>query len=159
MSMRHRSLAVVVMVVAPWLVSTAHAQDTTGRRGGRARLAGRVVDSRTGDPLPGATVTIVGTSIGGTASEQGRFTIANAPTGVFAVEARRRHRRHDQSRQEPGTELGALLRAPRARRRPIREEPRQESASQLPAELPRTVARREQPSGRAGAARDNAVQH
>ena len=89
MSMRRIALAVAVLFAGHWLASPAHAQDTTARRAGRARLAGRVVDARTGDPLPAVTVTIVGTNLGGTTSDQGRFTIPSAPTGIFAVEARR----------------------------------------------------------------------
>ena len=89
MSPRRITLAFTGLVIGLWFVLPAEAQDTVGTRAGRARLAGRVVDSRTGEPLPGVSVTIVGTNLGGTTSDQGRFSIVNAPTGIFAVEARR----------------------------------------------------------------------
>ncbi|MEJ7809512.1 MAG: SusC/RagA family TonB-linked outer membrane protein [Gemmatimonadaceae bacterium] len=56
---------------------------------GRARVAGRVTDEATKQPLLGVTVLIVGTSYGAQTNEEGRYVIANAPAGVFSVEARR----------------------------------------------------------------------
>ena len=48
-------------------------------------LAGRVTDAATGDPLPGATVQLVGTSTGAAADAGGRFTIAAVPVDTHAV--------------------------------------------------------------------------
>ncbi len=80
--------AVALLCTALWLPPAA-AQDTTSQRGGRARLAGRVIDVRTGSPIASASVTIVGTNVGAITTEEGRFAILNAPPGLFAVEARR----------------------------------------------------------------------
>ena len=44
-------------------------------------ITGRVVDKTTGDPLPGANVTIQGTSIGASTDLDGKFTLRNVPTG------------------------------------------------------------------------------
>ena len=55
----------------------------------RARLNGRVVDIGTGQPLEGVNVIIVGTPVAATTGADGRFVIASAPPGVFAVEAKR----------------------------------------------------------------------
>src|SRR5262245_29187296 len=84
-----RTLAFAWLVVALCFTRSADAQDTVSRRGGRANLTGRVLDSRTGEPLPSANIAIVGTNLRGMTSDDGRFSIAYAPTGVFAVEARR----------------------------------------------------------------------
>ncbi|HEY1307927.1 MAG TPA: carboxypeptidase regulatory-like domain-containing protein, partial [Vicinamibacterales bacterium] len=84
-----RTLAFSLLVVALCSAHSADAQDTVNRRGGRAHLTGQALDARTGEPLPGVNISIVGTNLGATTSEQGRFSIPNAPSGVFAVEARR----------------------------------------------------------------------
>ena len=44
-------------------------------------ITGRVVDKTTGDPLPGANVTIQGTSIGASTDLDGKFNLKNVPTG------------------------------------------------------------------------------
>jgi TonB-linked SusC/RagA family outer membrane protein len=55
----------------------------------RATVTGQVIDGTTEAPIPNVTVQIIGTSLGTQTNAEGRYTIANAPVGVYAVEARR----------------------------------------------------------------------
>ena len=52
------------------------------------KIAGKVVDKETGEPLPGANVIIVGTNYGAAADRNGDFYILNLPPGNYDVEAR-----------------------------------------------------------------------
>ena len=51
------------------------------------KIAGSVRDAVSGDPLPGANVSLVGLSQGAVANEQGRFFILNVAPGVYALTA------------------------------------------------------------------------
>ncbi len=44
-------------------------------------VSGRVLDRDSGEPLPGANVTIVGTSIGASTDLEGKYVLRNVPTG------------------------------------------------------------------------------
>ncbi|MDZ7374881.1 MAG: TonB-dependent receptor [candidate division KSB1 bacterium] len=46
-------------------------------------IRGRVVDEKTGLPLPGSNVWVVGTQRGAAASEDGEFVLSNLPDGVY----------------------------------------------------------------------------
>ncbi len=48
-------------------------------------IAGRVVDKTTGDPLPGANVTIQGTSIGGATDLDGKYVLRIVPAGTQSL--------------------------------------------------------------------------
>jgi outer membrane receptor for ferrienterochelin and colicins len=50
-------------------------------------LAGRILDSKTGEALPGANVQILGTLRGASADAQGLFKVQNVPPGTFSVRA------------------------------------------------------------------------
>ncbi|MEM1057208.1 MAG: TonB-dependent receptor [Bacteroidota bacterium] len=52
------------------------------------RVVGQVIDAATESPLPGATVTVVGTSLGAATDLDGRFVLAAVPVGTQALEAR-----------------------------------------------------------------------
>ncbi len=52
------------------------------------RLEGFVKDVKTGDPLIGATVRVIGTELGSVTDERGYFLIENIPTQSYTVEAR-----------------------------------------------------------------------
>ncbi len=49
------------------------------------RITGRVSDSKTGNPLPGANVLIEGTSTGAATDMSGRYVILKAPAGTFTL--------------------------------------------------------------------------
>jgi TonB-linked SusC/RagA family outer membrane protein len=51
-------------------------------------VTGRVIDSRTGEPVTSAQVRIVGTTLGGTVDEQGRYRVGGVPAGTHQVTAR-----------------------------------------------------------------------
>ena len=53
--------------------------------GTTGKIAGTVADKETGDPLPGANVLIVGTSLGAAADDNGRFSILHVPPGEYDV--------------------------------------------------------------------------
>lgn len=54
--------------------------------GTTGKIAGTVIDKENGDPLPGANVTIVGTTIGAAADLNGRYTILHIPPGTYDVQ-------------------------------------------------------------------------
>ncbi|HLA69822.1 MAG TPA: carboxypeptidase-like regulatory domain-containing protein, partial [Bacteroidota bacterium] len=49
------------------------------------KIAGKVTDSQTSEPLPGANIVIEGTSIGSSTDLDGNYVILNVPPGVFTV--------------------------------------------------------------------------
>ncbi len=51
------------------------------------KISGSVLDAQTGEPLPGANVTIVGTAMGAAASVDGDYYIINVPPGTYDVRA------------------------------------------------------------------------
>jgi outer membrane receptor protein involved in Fe transport len=75
-----RSLAQFVVLSALLLPSAAIA-GTTGK------VAGRVVDMATGEPLPGANVSVLGTRLGAVTDRHGEYFIINIPPGSYAVRA------------------------------------------------------------------------
>lgn len=54
-----------------------------------AVVTGRVTDASSGAPIPGATVTVQGTELGGTTGEDGTYRIARVPAGTHVFIARR----------------------------------------------------------------------
>lgn len=52
---------------------------------GTGKIAGKVVDAATNDPLPSANVSIVGTMLGATSDVDGEFFILNVPIGKYDV--------------------------------------------------------------------------
>src|SRR5438128_3126666 len=51
-------------------------------------IKGEVTDVATGDPLPGVTVTIEGTTLSATTASDGTFTVPDAPSGALTVQLR-----------------------------------------------------------------------
>lgn len=51
------------------------------------KISGKVIDTGTGDPLPGANVIIVGTNLGTSSDLAGDYYIANLPVGQYSVKA------------------------------------------------------------------------
>ncbi len=52
-----------------------------------SNLEGYVKDSQTGEPLPGATVFLTGTSLGASTDINGKYVIKNVPSGSYTVRA------------------------------------------------------------------------
>jgi len=71
-----------VLAVSPHPVV---AQDPAAQSG---RVTG-VVNSETGQPVPGAQVTVVGTSVGAVTGDDGRYNIVRVPPGTYQVRAQR----------------------------------------------------------------------
>ena len=55
--------------------------------GTTGKIAGRVVNSSTGEPLPGANVVVIGTTVGATTDQEGYYFIINLPPGGYDVSA------------------------------------------------------------------------
>ncbi len=51
------------------------------------RVEGRATDAGTGDPLPGVTVQLVGTSMGAATGLDGHYIISNVPAGSYTLKA------------------------------------------------------------------------
>ncbi|MEM1095000.1 MAG: TonB family protein [Bacteroidota bacterium] len=56
-----------------------------GDRPGLSKIDGTVRDARTGQPLAGANIRIINTTIGTVSDRQGRYEISNVPPGVQAL--------------------------------------------------------------------------
>ena len=76
--MRRCLLSFLVIVV---LVVSAAFSGTTGK------IAGKVVDKETGEPLVGVNVIVEGTTLGAATDENGNFVILLVPPGVYSVRA------------------------------------------------------------------------
>ncbi|MEE9553508.1 MAG: TonB-dependent receptor [candidate division Zixibacteria bacterium] len=63
------------------LVASAAFAGTTGK------IAGKILDKDTGEPLPGVSVLISGTTIGAATNIQGEFFIINVPPGTYDLKA------------------------------------------------------------------------
>lgn len=75
-----RYWAVIGVVLVGWLASMPALAQT-------GKIAGRVTDANTGDPLPGVNVVIAGTTQGTTTSLDGYYFILNVKPGTYAVQA------------------------------------------------------------------------
>jgi hypothetical protein len=81
--MTSRSGTVHLLILLCLALVTAHAvqAQTTGK------VDGRVIDSATGDPLPGVNVVVVGTMQGSTTDVDGYYFILNLKPGEYAIRA------------------------------------------------------------------------
>ncbi|MDE2835566.1 MAG: carboxypeptidase-like regulatory domain-containing protein [Bacteroidota bacterium] len=70
----------VLVLAALLLPVTAWAQNT-------GKIAGMVTDASTGDPMPGATVVIEGTTLGAAADSDGNYFMIGVPVGSYTVRA------------------------------------------------------------------------
>src|SRR6185369_5223465 len=75
--------ASLVLAAAMWLAPAIQAQTASGR------ITGTVLDSATTRPLASVRVTITGTRLGATTTEDGRYTIAGVPVGTHTLDVRR----------------------------------------------------------------------
>jgi len=69
----------LILMLALILAPALHAA-TTGK------IAGRITDKETGEPLPGANVIVRGTNFGAAADPEGEFYILNLPPGKYDIE-------------------------------------------------------------------------
>ncbi len=71
-------MKVVFTLLITWCIcTTSYAQS--------GKVTGIITDAETGDPIPGATLMIEGTSAGTATNFEGRYTITNAPAGDQTV--------------------------------------------------------------------------
>ncbi|HMB89433.1 MAG TPA: TonB-dependent receptor [Rhodothermales bacterium] len=75
--LRKWSAFVLLLLAMPVL---AFAQNT-------GKLAGIITDAQTGDPLPGATVVLEGTTLGTAADVDGSYFIIGVPVGTYNIQA------------------------------------------------------------------------
>jgi TonB-linked SusC/RagA family outer membrane protein len=82
-TLRWWCLAIAVLAGVPLVTVRAavHAQGAGGA------IVGRVTDARTDLPIPGASVQLEGTQLGGLVAADGRYRIANVPAGTHTVVA------------------------------------------------------------------------
>ncbi|RMD89766.1 MAG: TonB-dependent receptor [Calditrichaeota bacterium] len=74
-----RKVFVILFVI--FLTVTQLFAGTTGK------IAGRVVDAATGEPLPGVNVSVQGTTLGAATDLDGYYTILRVPPGTYSVVA------------------------------------------------------------------------
>ncbi len=71
----------MIIILAVLLLSNGALAATTGK------IAGRIVDKDTGEPLPAVNVLVVGTTRGATTDLDGNYFILNIPPGIYSVRA------------------------------------------------------------------------
>ncbi|HOJ18252.1 MAG TPA: TonB-dependent receptor [Ignavibacteriaceae bacterium] len=71
----------LILLISLLMIAGLHGQ------GQRGKLTGTVKDAGTGEPIVGANVMLVGTTIGGAADLNGKFSILNIPGGTYSVTA------------------------------------------------------------------------
>ncbi len=74
--------AIMLIVTAALLIPLAGWAGTTGK------IAGRVIDVSTGEPLFGANVIVENTTLGAATDQEGEFFIINLPPGTYSVVVR-----------------------------------------------------------------------
>ena len=55
--------------------------------GTTGKISGKVVDSKTNEPIPFATVVVAGTSLGASSDAEGKYVILNVPPGTYSITA------------------------------------------------------------------------
>ncbi|MCY4158368.1 MAG: carboxypeptidase-like regulatory domain-containing protein [Bacteroidetes bacterium] len=70
----------VLLLILSVLPATALAQNT-------GKISGQITDATTGETLPGASVVIVGTTLGTAADLDGNYFIIGVPVGTYTVQA------------------------------------------------------------------------
>ena len=70
----------IIAAILTFSIGTATAQQT-------GSIGGRVLDAKTGEPLPGVNVAVQGTAFGAAANENGLFVIKNLPVGRYTLNA------------------------------------------------------------------------
>ena len=60
---------------------------TCAHAGTTGKVAGKVLDAQTGEPLVGVNVMLVGTTLGASSDIEGEYFILNIPPGTYTVKA------------------------------------------------------------------------
>ena len=77
---RFTKIPLLITLLLIFSISTAFAGVT-------GKFSGRIVDSNTGEPLPGVNVVIEGTAMGGATNVSGTYFIINIPVGTYNLTA------------------------------------------------------------------------
>lgn len=75
MQLRH----LLLLLIAALLISSVAVAGTTGK------VAGKITDEQTGEPLPGANIVIEGTTMGAASDLNGYYVILNVPPGTYTL--------------------------------------------------------------------------
>jgi TonB-dependent receptor len=75
------------MLFAIWACLLSLLLSTAVFAAGNGSIAGTVKDAQTGEPLPGANILIVGTSIGAASNLNGEYTLPKVPVGEYTLRA------------------------------------------------------------------------
>jgi TonB-dependent starch-binding outer membrane protein SusC len=65
-------------------------------------LIGRIIDTKSKDPLPAATVSIKGTSLRATVDGDGRFSLPGVPVDAFTLQVAEQDHQHREVKVNPG---------------------------------------------------------
>jgi len=71
----------IFIIIVSLIISSPLFAGITGK------IAGRVVDTKTGKPLPGVNVIVLGTHLGAATDENGEYFIIQVPPGDYAIKA------------------------------------------------------------------------
>lgn len=74
-----KKILYVLLAFSVLIIGNSFAQTSTGK------LAGKITDARTGDPLPGANILFVGTELGAATNARGEYFILNIVPGTYDV--------------------------------------------------------------------------
>jgi outer membrane receptor protein involved in Fe transport len=72
-------------IVLGFVIFISSLQNLVAATSGGGNISGFVKDAQTGEGLPGANVLVVGTSIGASTDQNGRFLILNIPSGSYTL--------------------------------------------------------------------------
>ena len=87
--MRTSFVAACLGAIGTFVFPARAASAATARQQASSTIAGIVIDARSKQPVPGASVLVVGTRLGGQTGADGRYRIGGVPTGSQSVSARR----------------------------------------------------------------------
>ena len=76
----NRTIRVFMIAACLCFIAQVSLAGTTGK------IAGRVIDKESGDPLPGANILVSGTTLGAAADMDGQYTILHVPPGMHTLQ-------------------------------------------------------------------------
>ncbi|MFQ5637793.1 MAG: TonB-dependent receptor domain-containing protein [bacterium] len=77
--------SILLTFLAVLLVSSHFASDVSFSIESKGAISGRVIDAKTGEPLPGVNIIIKDTVLGSSTNREGEFTINNIRIGTYTV--------------------------------------------------------------------------